>query len=281
MQEKIKIENGIKYQSSSGQHEHLVMPQTPPNKKALLNEQGFGFDSAAASYFSLSSLSRATSTTCVLSFIAGAWSLTYLSIALSNRSGNRIDIGMRMSLDIVDLINHVDKFSASPVNVLPSRFVGANKPITSREIKRLQVNIDHNRLGIGGNFTGLFFCGFLRFEKQCFVAFYKFTSSASGIHGDFYHCSISLLFDCVDHRIQSKGANKGLRSNFLSNDGLVCCINISCKTVLFVDDDNLIAARNFDCHSVFACYRSKSSYVILVCESGIFLDRRLCHFKSP
>jgi hypothetical protein len=67
MQEKIKIENGIKYQCSSGQHEHLVMPQTPPNKKALLNEQGFGFRQAAASYFSLSSLSKATSTTCVLS----------------------------------------------------------------------------------------------------------------------------------------------------------------------------------------------------------------------
>ena len=90
-----EIESG-----SLGQPDLLVMPQTPPNKKALLNEQGLEFDSAAASYFSLSSLSRATSTTWVLSLIAGEWSSTYLSTALSNRSGKRIEIGMRISLDI-------------------------------------------------------------------------------------------------------------------------------------------------------------------------------------
>ena len=100
MQEKIKIENGINYQCASGQHEHLVMPQTPLNKKALLNGQDFGFRQAAASCFSLRNLSRAISITCVRSLIAGEFFFTYASRAERIFSGRRIETGTRMSLDI-------------------------------------------------------------------------------------------------------------------------------------------------------------------------------------
>jgi hypothetical protein len=53
MQIKSKIKYGMVHRRSSGQLARRVMPQTPNNKKALLNEQGFGFRQAAASYFNL------------------------------------------------------------------------------------------------------------------------------------------------------------------------------------------------------------------------------------
>jgi hypothetical protein len=90
-------QNGILHPSSDGQIECMVMPQTPPNKKALLDEQGFGFDSAEASYFSLSSLSKATSMACVLPLIAGEFFFTNASRATSSRSGSLIAIGVRVN----------------------------------------------------------------------------------------------------------------------------------------------------------------------------------------
>jgi hypothetical protein len=128
MQEKIKIENGIKHQSSSGQHEHLVMPQTPPNKKALLNEQGFGFRQAAASYFSFSSLSRAISIAWVRSLIAGEFLFTYTSRAEIVFSGRRIETGTRMSLDIFTLVR-IFKFGfINLVEKSYKRYVGLGIP---------------------------------------------------------------------------------------------------------------------------------------------------------
>jgi hypothetical protein len=85
---------------------HCAIPECQKEFNPKSSNQILGF--VPRGYINLS---RATSTTCVLSLIAGAWSLTYLSTALSNRSGRRIDIGMRMSLDIGYLCIFVSEFT--------------------------------------------------------------------------------------------------------------------------------------------------------------------------
>ena len=106
MPDRIKnITRGEKHSGSLGQPDLLVMPKTLPNKKALLNEQGLGFRQAAASYFSLSSLSRATSIACVRSLIAGEFFFTKASSKESKRCGSLIETGTRSGLDIDHLFN--------------------------------------------------------------------------------------------------------------------------------------------------------------------------------
>ena len=121
--------------------EALVMPQTPPNKKALLNEQGFGFRPAAASYFSVSNLSSAISMACVLPLIAGAWSLTYLSRALSNRSGSLIAIGVRVKGCLV--IGHLAVRQPSKVSFGATTLIGVCIALNSYLQRRLIDAIAH------------------------------------------------------------------------------------------------------------------------------------------